>query len=76
LNVYIHDWALIPLGFDYGCIFNRCKGSFNSLNSENSPDSTGALMVHFDRKHILNIIWRRWKHNTIAMGISRKGLMK
>jgi hypothetical protein len=74
--VYINDWALIPLGFDYGCLFNRCKKMYNSLNNENSPDSTGALNAYFDRKHILSIIWRRRKFNTIGMGISRNGLMK
>jgi hypothetical protein len=77
IGVYVNDYAIIPLGYDYGCQENKCSGKYRSFNSRESPDVSNIFNGFYDRSHLLNAAWRLvGKRDTYGFGISSKGMMK
>lgn len=38
LDIDFASKGVVPLGFDWGCLENKCSGGYNSYNSNKSPD--------------------------------------
>lgn len=71
-------YAVVPLGFDYGCLKNKCTKKFQSYNSNQSPLLTTELLKIIDQNNILNKPFSIGNsiRDSLGLGMSNEKLLR
>jgi len=78
LGVDMNSPQVVPYGFDYGCLKDKCAGTYNSFNSDKSPDITQDLLTLLDTENVLNSKTSIGKgiRDGIGLGMSKDHMIK